>query len=69
MVYHHGKSASGGHYTVAVRQANNNWIHIDDTRIESIAANEVAVSAGSGRGREDGNDKGAYLLLYNLIRL
>lgn len=31
-MYHHGKSASGGHYTVAVRQQinSNSWVHIDE---------------------------------------
>ena len=31
VVYHHGKTASGGHYTVLLRQANGRWIAIDDT--------------------------------------
>ncbi|KAI9628453.1 hypothetical protein H4Q26_018054 [Puccinia striiformis f. sp. tritici PST-130] len=37
VVYHHGPHASGGHYTVLIRQpVINNWIYIDDTQITSI---------------------------------
>lgn len=88
VVYHHGKSATGGHYTVAVRQhaGENSWIHIDDTHITPISPNEVAVSVSSNSSSSQfptysnigsyGNsnyrnsayeDKGAYLLFYNLM--
>ncbi|KAL7274495.1 hypothetical protein RUND412_002599 [Rhizina undulata] len=44
VVYHHGKSASGGHYTVDVlRQDAKSWIRIDDTVIKRIRGDEVAV--------------------------
>ncbi|KAI5800246.1 ubiquitin-specific protease [Peziza echinospora] len=44
VVYHHGKSASGGHYTVDVlRQDGKNWIRFDDTVIKGVHANEVKV--------------------------
>ena len=44
VVYHHGKSASGGHYTVDVlRQDGKNWIHFDDTNIKSVHIDEVKV--------------------------
>lgn len=44
VVYHHGKSASGGHYTVDVlRQDGKNWIRLDDTVIRRVRSEDVAV--------------------------
>ena len=44
VVYHHGKSASGGHYTVDVlRQDRKNWIRFDDTVIKSVHPDDVKV--------------------------
>ena len=43
VVYHHGKNASGGHYTVDVRrQDGREWIRIDDTVIRRIRSEDVA---------------------------
>lgn len=43
VVYHHGKSAAGGHYTVDVRrQEGREWIRMDDTIIRRIRADDVA---------------------------
>ncbi|KAK4990246.1 hypothetical protein LTR66_006858 [Elasticomyces elasticus] len=43
VVYHHGKSALGGHYTVDLRrQDGREWVRIDDTFIRRIRADEVA---------------------------
>lgn len=43
VVYHHGKNASGGHYTVDVRrQEGREWIRIDDTVIRRIRSDDVA---------------------------
>lgn len=43
VVYHHGKNASGGHYTVDVRRQNGNeWIRLDDTVINRIGSDDVA---------------------------
>jgi ubiquitin carboxyl-terminal hydrolase 10 len=43
VVYHHGKNASGGHYTVDVRrQEGREWIRLDDTLIRRIRADDVA---------------------------
>lgn len=42
-VYHHGKNASVGHYTVDVRrQDGQEWIRIDDTAITRIRSEDVA---------------------------
>ncbi|CBX94939.1 similar to ubiquitin carboxyl-terminal hydrolase 10 [Plenodomus lingam JN3] len=43
VVYHHGKNASGGHYTVDLRrQEGKEWIRMDDTIIQRIRAEDVA---------------------------
>lgn len=43
VVYHHGKNASGGHYTVDVRrQEGREWIRVDDTVIRRIRSEDIA---------------------------
>ncbi|KAG5949975.1 hypothetical protein E4U53_005596 [Claviceps sorghi] len=43
VVYHHGKNASGGHYTVDVRrQDGREWIRMDDTVLRRIHGDDVA---------------------------
>ncbi|RFU24169.1 hypothetical protein B7463_g12167, partial [Scytalidium lignicola] len=43
VVYHHGKNASGGHYTVDVRrQDGREWIRLDDTVIRRVKSEDVA---------------------------
>lgn len=43
VVYHHGKNASGGHYTVDVRRQDGlEWIRIDDTVIRRVRSEDVA---------------------------
>ncbi|KIX09053.1 uncharacterized protein Z518_00131 [Rhinocladiella mackenziei CBS 650.93] len=43
VIYHHGKNANGGHYTVDVRrQDGHEWIHMDDTVLRRIRSEEVA---------------------------
>ena len=50
LIYHHGKSASGGHYTVDVRrQHNDDWIRLDDTSICRVRSEAVA-ECGSNSG-------------------
>ncbi|KAL8761472.1 MAG: hypothetical protein Q9184_002407 [Pyrenodesmia sp. 2 TL-2023] len=50
VVYHHGKNASGGHYTVDVRrQDGREWIRIDDTLIRRVRSEDVA----AGGSEED----------------
>jgi ubiquitin carboxyl-terminal hydrolase 10 len=48
-VYHHGKNASGGHYTVDLRrQDGREWIRLDDTVIRRIRSEDVAEGGGEG---------------------
>ncbi|OMP88683.1 putative ubiquitin carboxyl-terminal hydrolase 3 [Diplodia seriata] len=43
VVYHHGKTASGGHYTVDVRrQDGREWIRMDDTVLRRVRSEDVA---------------------------
>ncbi|OJJ44149.1 hypothetical protein ASPZODRAFT_72838 [Penicilliopsis zonata CBS 506.65] len=47
VIYHHGKNASVGHYTVDVRrQDGREWIRMDDTMIRRIRSEEVAEAGG-----------------------
>ncbi|KAM0453447.1 hypothetical protein ACHAPV_006229 [Trichoderma viride] len=53
VVYHHGKNASGGHYTVDVRrQDGREWIRLDDTVIRRIRPEDVA-ETGSEEDQKD----------------
>lgn len=50
VVYHHGKSAAGGHYTVDVRRQDGlEWIRLDDTIIRRLRTEDVA----AGGAEED----------------
>lgn len=43
VIYHHGRNANGGHYTVDIRrQDGKEWIRIDDTMIRRIRSDDVA---------------------------
>ncbi len=73
VVYHHGTSASGGHYTVAVaRQDAAGWIHFDDETYAPVPTDAVVVSpekAKEGRaGLIGGRERCAYLLFYQRVR-
>ncbi|KAL1902745.1 hypothetical protein Sste5346_001188 [Sporothrix stenoceras] len=51
VVYHHGKQASGGHYTVdALREDGREWIRLDDTVIRRIRREEVAQGGAEESG-------------------
>ncbi|CUA68446.1 ubiquitin carboxyl-terminal hydrolase 10 [Rhizoctonia solani] len=59
-VYHHGKHATGGHYTIDVlRQDHSEWVRIDDTHIEPVTEKDVTAHEKHAK-----LDKTAYLLFY-----
>jgi len=43
VIYHHGKNANGGHYTVDIRrQDGKEWVRLDDTLIRRVRSEDVA---------------------------
>lgn len=73
VVYHHGVSAEGGHYTSDVlrkssvfdneeesndKKVDNQWIRIDDTQITELEKDEVL------NGGDEETTKNAYILFY-----
>lgn len=64
IVYHHGRYASGGHYTVDVlRPDGHSWLHIDDTMYHTVPTEHIVRNANSIH-RDHGHDGLAYLLFY-----
>ena len=70
VLYHHGHSAAGGHYTLDVLHASREkggeaWMRIDDEVVRGVGPQEVfgaEEDAGEGEGRC------AYLLFYRRVR-
>ena len=66
VVYHHGTSASGGHYTVDVLHPNAHegsgeaWLRIDDDIVSTVRHEEVFLRHDNERM----DDRCAYLLIY-----
>ena len=66
VLYHHGTSASGGHYTVDVLHQNAHegsgeaWLRIDDEIVSTVRHEEVFLGLDNQRT----NDRCAYLLFY-----
>ncbi|GME88555.1 unnamed protein product [[Candida] boidinii] len=65
VVYHHGRSAEGGHYTVDVLNQNE-WFRVDDTQVTKINKSDVIENGLSG-GNYLNNNKSAYILMYQRI--
>ncbi|KAG6860253.1 hypothetical protein C0995_013703 [Termitomyces sp. Mi166 len=65
-LYHHGQSASGGHYTLDVlhpgRNAAEGWMRIDDELVSDVRLEDVFVP------QQEDENKAAYLLFYRRIR-
>jgi ubiquitin carboxyl-terminal hydrolase 10 len=65
VIYHHGKSATGGHYTIDIlRQEQSEWLRIDDTQIDVVPESDVAVLSPE---KCLDKDKSAYLLFYHRV--
>jgi ubiquitin carboxyl-terminal hydrolase 10 len=74
VLYHHGVSAGGGHYTLDVLHPNrdggawgsgNNtsgeaWLHIDDETVSAVRHEDVF----RGHDNDRADDRCAYLLFY-----
>ncbi|KAG2052780.1 cysteine proteinase [Suillus hirtellus] len=74
-LYHHGLSASGGHYTLDVLHPNvdmstpptkprEGWIRIDDELVSDLRADDVF---GTGGAEKDETMRCAYLLFYRRV--
>ncbi|KAG1449388.1 hypothetical protein G6F56_008655 [Rhizopus delemar] len=65
IVYHHGSSAGGGHYTCDVKRKNGEWLHIDDTTITPVSEKDVLVTEENTRTSEKIHaGQTAYILFY-----
>ena len=66
VVYHHGESAGGGHYTVDVLHPNEDsssgeaWLHIDDDVVSTVRHEDVF----GGHDGKQVDDRCAYMLFY-----
>jgi ubiquitin carboxyl-terminal hydrolase 10 len=62
VLYHHGESASNGHYTLDVlRPTGEDWLHIDDEAVTRMGHEDLFGEDGTERGAEE---RCAYLLFY-----
>ena len=66
VLYHHGKSAGSGHYTVDMLYLNGDsssgetWLHIDDEAVSTVRHEDMF----GGQENERGDDRCAYMLFY-----
>jgi ubiquitin carboxyl-terminal hydrolase 10 len=66
VLYHHGESAGGEHYTVDVLRPNGDsgsgeaWLHIDDEIVSAVRDEAVF----GGHGNEQVDDRCANMLFY-----
>ena len=66
VLYHHGESAGGGHYTVDILHQNGDnsdgevWLHIDDEAVSAVGREDVF----GGQENERVDDGCVYMLFY-----
>ncbi|PVU84678.1 hypothetical protein BB559_007455 [Furculomyces boomerangus] len=56
VLYHHGSSATGGHYTCDVERRENEWLRFDDT--------EISMNLEKDDVLDKKDDRSAYILIY-----
>ena len=72
VLYHHGESAGGGHYTVDVLHPNSDgeagdsevWLHIDDEAVSPVRDEDVFGEHGTDSAERAADEGCAYLLFY-----
>ncbi|SMN21689.1 similar to Saccharomyces cerevisiae YER151C UBP3 Ubiquitin-specific protease that interacts with Bre5p to co-regulate anterograde and retrograde transport between the ER and Golgi [Maudiozyma saulgeensis] len=63
VIYHHGMSSDGGHYTADVyHKTNNKWYRIDDVSITELKKEDVLTVGDSGS-----DPRTAYILMYQKL--
>lgn len=60
VVYHHGRDTENGHYTVESKNADDEWIKIDDTSIVKISKDDAIKDKSA-------QSKTAYILMYKKL--
>lgn len=56
VVYHHGRQANGGHYTVDVRRQDDvEWVRLDDTNIRRVGSDDVVGEEEKAKGGQQGS--------------
>jgi len=66
VLYHHGQSIKGGHYTVDVLRRNEDsgvggdWLHVNDEAVSAVRREDVFGS----HGNEQVDHQCAYMLFY-----
>lgn len=74
VLYHHGMTASGGHYTLDVLHPNRDctappvkpreaWLRLDDEAVSDVSSEEVF----GGEKEGEGAGRCAYLLFYRKV--
>ena len=70
VLYHHGESAGGGHYTVDVLRPNGGgdagevWLHIDDEAVSPVRDEDVFGEYGTDSAERADDERCAYILFY-----
>jgi ubiquitin C-terminal hydrolase len=70
VLYHHGESAGGGHYTADALHPNGDgdtgkiWLHIDDEAVSTVRDEDVFGEHGTDSTERAADERCAYLLFY-----
>ncbi|KAI8066849.1 hypothetical protein BC940DRAFT_257458 [Gongronella butleri] len=66
VVYHHGSSAGGGHYTCDIKRQTGEWLHIDDTTIVPVDAKDVVTEQQHtpSSATDAAQDRSPYVLFF-----